>query len=147
MRLDDLPESGNVEDRREEGYGGGGFGIPIGGGGLSIRAVVALRLLCWGLRIPPRPPLRGAPSPSPPRPPPGPAPPPPRPPPPPRHSPRSDGPLREQGARQHRAAVEASLRERRQDLPAARARSLSRRNARQLRRRSAKRHGTFLLSS
>src|SRR5260370_22004155 len=35
MRLDDLPESGNVEDRRAEGYGGGGFGIPIGGGGLG----------------------------------------------------------------------------------------------------------------
>ena len=39
MRLDDLPESGNVEDRRGEGGfggGGGGFGIPIGGGGLGI---------------------------------------------------------------------------------------------------------------
>ena len=31
MRLDDLPESGNIEDRRGEGGfggGGGGFGLP-----------------------------------------------------------------------------------------------------------------------
>src|SRR5215468_3593889 len=50
MRLDDLPESGNVEDRREEGGfggGGGGFGLPIGGGGLSIGAIVALGLIGW----------------------------------------------------------------------------------------------------
>jgi uncharacterized protein len=54
MRLDDLPESGNVEDRRAEGYGGGGgFGIPIGGGGLSIGAIVALGLIGWALGIDP----------------------------------------------------------------------------------------------
>src|SRR5215813_9787110 len=53
MRLDDLPESGNVEDRREEGYGGGGLGIPIGGGGLSIGAIVALGLIGWALGIDP----------------------------------------------------------------------------------------------
>src|SRR5437879_1261648 len=56
MRLDDLPESGNVEDRREEGGfggGGGGFGIPIGGGGLSIGAIVALGLIGWALGIDP----------------------------------------------------------------------------------------------
>jgi len=53
MRLDDLPESGNVEDRREEGYGGGGFGIPIGGGGLGIGAIVALGLIGWALGIDP----------------------------------------------------------------------------------------------
>src|SRR6516164_1962925 len=50
MRLDDLPESGNVEDRREDsgfGGGGGGFGLPIGGGGLSIGAIVALGLIGW----------------------------------------------------------------------------------------------------
>ena len=43
MRYDDLPESGNVEDRREEGGGGGGFsggGFPIGGGGLGIGTIV-----------------------------------------------------------------------------------------------------------
>jgi Predicted metalloprotease len=63
MRLDDLPESGNVEDRRGEGgfggggfglpIGGGGFGLPIGGGGLSIGAVVALGLIGWALGIDP----------------------------------------------------------------------------------------------
>jgi predicted metalloprotease len=53
MRLDDLPESGNVEDRRGEGGFGGGFGLPIGGGGLSIGAVVALGLIGWALGIDP----------------------------------------------------------------------------------------------
>ncbi len=52
MRLDDLPESGNVEDRREES-GGGGFGLPIGGGGLSIGAIVVLGLIGWALGIDP----------------------------------------------------------------------------------------------
>src|SRR5262249_57395567 len=60
MRLDDLPESGNVEDRREEGYGGGGLGIPIGGGGLSIGAIVALGLIGWALGIDPSVLIRGA---------------------------------------------------------------------------------------
>jgi len=52
MRLDDLPESGNVEDRRGEGGfggGGGGFGIPMGGGGLGIGAIVVLGLVGWAL--------------------------------------------------------------------------------------------------
>ena len=54
MRLDDLPESGNVEDRRGEGgFGGGGFGLPIGGGGLSIGTIVALGLIGWALGIDP----------------------------------------------------------------------------------------------
>ena len=56
MRLDDLPESGNVEDRRSEGGlggGGGGFGIPIGGGGLGIGTIVVLGLLGWALGIDP----------------------------------------------------------------------------------------------
>ena len=53
MRLDDLPESGNVEDRRGEGGFGGGFGLPIGGGGLSIGAIVALGLIGWALGIDP----------------------------------------------------------------------------------------------
>jgi predicted metalloprotease len=56
MRLDDLPESGNVEDRRGEGGfggGGGGFGIPIGGGGLGIGTIVALGLVGWALGIDP----------------------------------------------------------------------------------------------
>jgi hypothetical protein len=56
MRLDDLPESGNVEDRRDEGgYAGrGGFGLPIGGGGLGIGAIIALGLIGWALGIDPR---------------------------------------------------------------------------------------------
>ena len=52
MRLDDLPESGNVEDRRGEGggFGGGGIGgLPIGGGGLGIGAIVVLGLIATGL--------------------------------------------------------------------------------------------------
>ena len=56
MRLDDLPESGNVEDRRGEGGfggGGGGFGIPIGGGGLGIGTIVVLGLVGWALGIDP----------------------------------------------------------------------------------------------
>ncbi len=56
MRLDDLPESGNVEDRRGEGGfggGGGGFGIPMGGGGLGIGAIVVLGLIGWALGIDP----------------------------------------------------------------------------------------------
>jgi uncharacterized protein len=54
MRLDDLPESGNIEDRRgETGYGGGGgFGLPIGGG-LGIGTVVVLGLIGWALGIDP----------------------------------------------------------------------------------------------
>src|SRR6516164_10594995 len=55
MRLDDLPESGNIEDRRgESGYGGGGgFGLPIGGGGLSIGTVVVLGIIGWALGVDP----------------------------------------------------------------------------------------------
>jgi predicted metalloprotease len=54
MRLDDLPDSSHVEDRRGEvGGGGGGFGMPVGGGGLSIGAVVVLGLVGWALGIDP----------------------------------------------------------------------------------------------
>jgi uncharacterized protein len=55
MRLDDLPESGNVEDRRDGsgGGGGGGFGLPIGGGGLGIGAIVVLGIVGWALGIDP----------------------------------------------------------------------------------------------
>ena len=51
MRLDDLQESGNVEDRRGEGGGGGGF--PIGGGGIGIGTIVVLGLIGWALGIDP----------------------------------------------------------------------------------------------
>jgi predicted metalloprotease len=55
MRLDDLQESGNIEDRRSEGGfgGGGGFGIPMGGGGLGIGTIVILGLIGWALGIDP----------------------------------------------------------------------------------------------
>ena len=56
MRLDDLPEGGNIEDRRaEDGHagGGGGFGLPIGGGGLGIGTIVVLGLVGWALGIDP----------------------------------------------------------------------------------------------
>lgn len=56
MRLDDLPQSDNIEDRRGEqgGYGpGGGFGVPMGAGGLGIGTVIVLGLLGWALGIDP----------------------------------------------------------------------------------------------
>ncbi|MBX3499879.1 MAG: neutral zinc metallopeptidase [Alphaproteobacteria bacterium] len=55
MRLDDTPESDNIEDRRDDGPaspggfggggfggGGGGFGLPIGGGGMSGIGVIVV---------------------------------------------------------------------------------------------------------
>jgi uncharacterized protein len=57
MRLDDMPESGNVEDRRGEGGGyggGGGMGMPMGAGGLGIGGIVVLGLIGWALGIDPR---------------------------------------------------------------------------------------------
>ena len=53
MRLDDLQESGNVEDRRGEGGYGGGGGFPIGGGGIGIGTIVVLGLIGWALGIDP----------------------------------------------------------------------------------------------
>jgi predicted metalloprotease len=57
MRWEDLPESGNVEDRRDEsgggGGGGGGFGMPMGAGGMSVGTVVVLGLIGWALGIDP----------------------------------------------------------------------------------------------
>src|SRR5260370_1032242 len=56
MRLDDLPESGNIEDRRGEGGyggGGGGFGLPIGGGGPGIGTLVVRGIVGWALGIDP----------------------------------------------------------------------------------------------
>jgi predicted metalloprotease len=51
MRLDEMPRSDNVEDRRGSG---GGFGIPGGRGGLGIGTVVVLGLLGYFLGIDPR---------------------------------------------------------------------------------------------
>jgi uncharacterized protein len=57
MRLDDMPESANVEDRRGDGggFGGGGGmgGMPIGTGGLGIGGMVVLGLIGWALGIDP----------------------------------------------------------------------------------------------
>jgi uncharacterized protein len=52
MRLDDTEQSDNIEDRR--GEPGGGFGLPMGGGGLGIGTVVVLGLIGWALGIDPR---------------------------------------------------------------------------------------------
>jgi predicted metalloprotease len=52
MRLDDLPESQNIEDRRGDGPTSGG--LPIGRGGLGIGTIVVLGLIGWALGIDPR---------------------------------------------------------------------------------------------
>jgi uncharacterized protein len=55
MRWDELPGSDNIEDRRgQDGGSGGGFGLPIGGGGLGIGTIVVLGLIGWALGIDPR---------------------------------------------------------------------------------------------
>ena len=54
MRLDDMPESGNVEDRRGDGGGYGGGGMPMGAGGLGIGGMIVLGLVGWALGIDPR---------------------------------------------------------------------------------------------
>jgi predicted metalloprotease len=56
MRLDDVPESQNIEDRRGDGpmSGGPGMGLPIGRGGLGIGTIVVLGLIGWALGIDPR---------------------------------------------------------------------------------------------
>ena len=56
MRLDDLPSSENVEDRRSQGsgYAPGGFGMPGVRGGLGIGTIVVLGLIGWALGIDPR---------------------------------------------------------------------------------------------
>jgi uncharacterized protein len=53
MRLDDLQESSNVEDRRDGGGGYGGGGFPMGGGGIGIGTIVVLGIVGWALGIDP----------------------------------------------------------------------------------------------
>jgi predicted metalloprotease len=62
MRLDDVPESSNIEDRRGDGpgAGGGGFGLPIGGGGLGIGTLILLGIIGYALGIDPRALIGGA---------------------------------------------------------------------------------------
>jgi hypothetical protein len=46
MRLDELPRSDNVEDRRGQDMGaGGGFRVPGGRGGLGIGTIIVLGLI------------------------------------------------------------------------------------------------------
>ena len=55
MRLDELPTSDNIEDRRgEQGGGGGGGGFGLGSGGLGIGTLVVLGLIGWATGIDPR---------------------------------------------------------------------------------------------
>lgn len=54
MRLDELPRSDNIEDRRGESSSTGGFSIPGGRGGLGIGTIVILGLIGWALGIDPR---------------------------------------------------------------------------------------------
>ena len=57
MRLDDLPESSNIEDRREEtgggNFGGGFGGMPVRGGHLSLGGIVMLLIVAWVFGINP----------------------------------------------------------------------------------------------
>jgi uncharacterized protein len=53
MRWDDFRRSDNVEDDRDGGGPRGGFGIPVGRGGLGIGTVVVLALVGWALGIDP----------------------------------------------------------------------------------------------
>ncbi len=55
MRLDELPKSDNVEDRR-----GGLSGFPGGRGGIGIGTIVVLGLIGWALGIDPRVLIGGA---------------------------------------------------------------------------------------
>src|SRR5262249_46201001 len=52
MRLDQLPRSDNVEDRRGDD-GGAGFRIPGGRGGLGIGTIIVLGLVGYWLGIDP----------------------------------------------------------------------------------------------
>jgi uncharacterized protein len=54
MRWDDFRRSENVEDRRDDDSGPGGFSLPGRAGGLGIGTVVVLGLLGWALGIDPR---------------------------------------------------------------------------------------------
>ena len=54
MRWEDYRQSDNVEDRRgEDGYGGGSFPLPMGGGGLGIGGLILVGIVAWALGINP----------------------------------------------------------------------------------------------
>jgi uncharacterized protein len=56
MRYDDFRRSDDIEDRRDEDGGGmgGGFGLPMGGGGLGIGTMIVLGLIGYAFGIDPR---------------------------------------------------------------------------------------------
>src|ERR1700687_47609 len=62
MRLDELPRSDNVEDRRGQdiGSGRGGFRVPGGRGTLGIGTIILLGLIGWWLGIDPSLLIEGA---------------------------------------------------------------------------------------
>jgi len=56
MRLDNIGESDNLEDRRGEGGGGGfggGFGLPARSGGLGFGTMIILGIVAWVFGISP----------------------------------------------------------------------------------------------
>jgi uncharacterized protein len=53
MRLDEMPKSENIEDRRGAEIGGGGFRVPGGRGGLGLGTIVVLGLIGYWLGIDP----------------------------------------------------------------------------------------------
>ena len=63
MRLDDVPESQNIEDRRGDGPMSGGppgMGFPMGRSGMGIGTIIVIALIGWALGIDPRVILGGA---------------------------------------------------------------------------------------
>jgi predicted metalloprotease len=54
MRYDDFRRSDDIEDRRDDGGSGGGMGLPMGGGGLGIGAMIVLGLVGYAFGIDPR---------------------------------------------------------------------------------------------
>ncbi|HVZ54102.1 MAG TPA: neutral zinc metallopeptidase [Pseudolabrys sp.] len=61
MRWEDFRRSDNIEDARGGGYeGGGGFNLPVGGGGIGIGTVIVLGLIGWALGIDPSVLISGA---------------------------------------------------------------------------------------
>ena len=57
MEEDDLRASENIDDRRGQG---GGFGVPVGRGGLGLGTIVILGLIGWALGINPLVLIEGA---------------------------------------------------------------------------------------
>jgi predicted metalloprotease len=61
MRWEDFRQSGNLEDRRGDSFGGGGGGgLSFGGGGLGIGTMIVLGILGYALGIDPRILISGA---------------------------------------------------------------------------------------